>query len=136
MPFTQHPGVLARTAALHRHHFGVGFGGYPGQAAGHYPVTLGAGHGKHPHANGARCQLAFFRLPDRRLRQLRQRLGDIGIRPRLEAFGQFGTLRLVQITTKHRGKTLRGKAGAHQQLVELLQSLVQHRRFAAPPTGD
>jgi len=32
--FAEHPGVFARTAALHRHHFGIGFSSHTGQAPG------------------------------------------------------------------------------------------------------
>ncbi|MNO87212.1 hypothetical protein D3C76_786310 [compost metagenome] len=132
----KHPGVLAGTTALHRHHFGIGLGGNPGQATGQYPITLGRGHGVHAHADGPRLQLALLGLPYRRLGQLRQLLGHVGVRPGLDASGQGLALGRVEITTEYRAEALRGERRLDQQLGHLLQRPRHHRWLTAPPGGD
>ncbi|MNZ77670.1 hypothetical protein D3C78_962230 [compost metagenome] len=132
----QHPGVFTGAAALHRHHFGIGLGGDPGQATGQYPISLAAGHCIHAHADGTGLQLTVFGLPDRRLRQLCELLRHIGVWTRLHALGEFLTLLFTQITAKYRSKTLGRKRRFDQQLRKLLQGLGQNRRFATPPSGN
>lgn len=104
--FAEHPGVLARAAALHRHHLGIGLGSHAGQTAGQYPVTVGAGHGVDAHADGAVLQVVFDGVPHRRLGQLRQLLGDIRVRPRAHALGQGLALCVVQVTAEDRVEAL------------------------------
>ncbi|MNX66757.1 hypothetical protein D3C86_978590 [compost metagenome] len=132
----QHPGVFTGAAALHRHHFGIGLGGDPGQATGQYPISLAAGHCIHTHADGTGLQLTVFGLPDRRLGQLSKFLRHIGIRTRLHALCELVALLITQITAKYRCKALGRKRRFDQQLWKFLQGLGQYRRFAAPPGGD
>ncbi|MNY16631.1 hypothetical protein D3C86_1499060 [compost metagenome] len=133
---SQHPGVLAGATALHRHHFGIGLGGDPGQAARQDPVTLTTGHRIHAHADRTGLQLTIFGLPDRRLGQLRQFLRHIGVWPCLHALGELLALFFTQITTKYRRKALGRKRRFDQQLRQFLQGLGQNRRFATPPSRD
>ncbi|MNF45238.1 hypothetical protein D3C84_263660 [compost metagenome] len=104
--FAKYPGVLAGTTALHRHHFGIGLGRHPGQAAGQHPVAVGTGHRIDPHADRPWLQLPCFGLPDRRLGQLRQFLGDIGVGAGLYTLRQYLALSIVQVATEHGSKAL------------------------------
>ncbi|MNZ74402.1 hypothetical protein D3C78_928500 [compost metagenome] len=136
VPLAEHPGVLARPAPLHRQGARTGAGRHPGQAAGHHPVAVGAGHGEHAHADRSRFQPAALGLPDRRLGKQRTLLADIGVGPLAQALGQRRALLGIQLGTELRGEVLRGKGGADQQLGQLFQRFFQHRRLAAPPAGD
>ncbi|MCY1346301.1 hypothetical protein D9M69_323840 [compost metagenome] len=134
----QHPGVLAGPAALHRHHFGAGPRGDPGQAAGHHPVlAVGAGHGEHAHTDGARLQLAAMRpgLPHRRLRQPRLGLRHIVLRPRAQALGETGQAGGVEAVAEQRLEALRWKGRLDHPLRQLRQRLGKCPRLAAPVAG-
>ncbi|MNZ75097.1 hypothetical protein D3C78_935680 [compost metagenome] len=132
----QHPGVFAGATALHRHHFGIGVGGDPGQATGQHPITLAAGHRIYAHADGPGLQLTVFGLPDRRLGQLRKFLRYISVWPGLHALGELLALFFTQVAAKYRCKALGRKRRFDQQLRQFFQGLGQYRRFAAPPGGD
>ncbi|KAI3483332.1 hypothetical protein L1887_53787 [Cichorium endivia] len=132
--FAEDPRVLAGAAALHRHHFGIGLGSHPGQAARQHPPALGAGHGIHAHAHGTVLQA--FVLPHRRLGQLRQLLGDVGVGTRPQALGQRPALGRIQVPAQQRLEALRRECRLEQQFRHLLQCLGQRRRLAAPPAGD
>ncbi len=56
----EHPGILARPTALHRHHLGIGLGRHAGQAAGQHPITVITGHGVDTHTDGAVLQVVIM----------------------------------------------------------------------------
>ena len=131
----QHPGVLARPAALHRHHLGIRRRGYAGQAAGHHPVaSVGGGDGEHAHADGPRLQAdaGLAVAPDRCLGQLRQALRHVGLRALAQALAEGCQAGTVEGVAEQRFAALAGKGRLDHQVGQCREYRLEGLRLAAP----
>ena len=120
----QHPGVLARAAALHGDDARIGAGGRARQAARHHDVAVRAGAGEDAQADGARAQqlLRMRAVADRRLRQLHQFLRDVHLRARAAASRRRASRPRSSRSSPNIGSTrICGIRALDHQLVELRQ---------------